>query len=385
MPYELTQLAGLAAVQAAAGTAMPFGCANFNPANTRKIKRAKARIRAGVSNGYCAFIGDSTTRGAGSATPLDPFKAFPARFAERMTAEGVPARNHSIFGNGATAVALPTVDSRNNWASGWNPDGNQSVGSRMFVSPSPNTSTWSFQPTETVDTFEVYYITQPGQGTFTLNVNGGATLATVDSSQANSIGRQVVTTTLGTNTLNIARTTGGTVRIVGLVAYNSAFKQLNVMNWGWSGSTTGSWDDAASVWLPAAVTAQWNGTALPSMDFYVICLSVNDANAGTALATYRSELATLVDAGLTAGADVILMSGPPADPASFASLATQRAYVSEMFSLALEKNLPFIDLHAIIESYAVGNALGYYYDTLHPNDLFNHVWGGVLADVMRGV
>lgn len=77
--------------------------------------------------------------------------------------------------------------------------------------------------------------------------------------------------------------------IAGGVAWRSDVKRARVINAGWGGARIADWITTDQPYraygsIPAAAP-----------DLSVVCLTINDWNAGTAVATYKAGLGTLVD------------------------------------------------------------------------------------------
>jgi lysophospholipase L1-like esterase len=222
----------------------------------------------------------------------------------------------------------------------------------------------SFNPGVPWDTAEVWYADLNGCGTFTINVDGGAVLATISPNGAGAIKKAQITRALGNGVLNVARTgAGGQLYIAGMVTYDSTSPKVDVFNLGWSGSIVSDWTTTSTSYVSLATPPSENlKTVAP--DLTVICLTINDSGFGTDVNLYKANLQTLVSAALTTG-DVVMMSGVPSE-ASTASVSTQEKYINAALEVALNNNLPFINLTQRWGSYAISNALGLYTDLQHP-------------------
>ena len=136
-------------------------------------------------------------------------------------------------------------------------------------------------------------------------------------------------------------------------------KRARVINAGWGGARIADWITTDQPYraygsIPAAAP-----------DLSVVCLTINDWNAGTAVATYKAGLGTLVDRCLTTG-DVLLMTGCPSDPAQGkASYAAQAALRDAVFEVAATRGLAApIDGTAL---FGGSFAAGLMFDSVHPN------------------
>ena len=100
-------------------------------------------------------------------------------------------------------------------------------------------------------------------------------------------------------------------------------------------------------------------------DLTVVCLTINDWNAGTAVATYKAGLVTLVDRCLTTG-DVLLMTGCPSDPAQGkASYAAQAALRDAGFEVAATRGLAAPIDGTVLFGGSFGGGL--MFDSVHPD------------------
>jgi lysophospholipase L1-like esterase len=227
------------------------------------------------------------------------------------------------------------------------------------------TTPLTFTPTNQVDTFEIYYATTGvGSTSMTAQIDAltGASQATLDLSPAASLQKATVTATLGTHTLNLARVSG-TVFLIGIIAYNSAQKETTVINAGFSGSKIGDWVLNNGVFDPLDV--------IPFLapDLVLLMLTSNDWVAGTNTTTYTANMQTMITACKSAGADVILFSGPASSTGS-AAQATQDVYTAIVQGLATTNNLRFLSMTTQLYDWTTNNAAGREFDALHPNGTY---------------
>lgn len=317
-------------------------------------RKAVAKVRRGTANARLLCVGDSTTAGyLGSVSTSNGLGAYPVQLASQLTARGLTANSHNFIGN-------------KNWPSG----GLGGNDSRLTTSGSISQTiksaggylmNWTaaggltFTPTASVDTFDVWYV-QNAAGSFTINLDGGAN-TTVNTAGTTNLLKATITGSLGAHTLNLAWVSG-TIFILGVEAYNSAAKEVSVLN-------SGAYGWIASDWNPGSVTSKWqsaNAISAISPDLTIICLTINDANTPTSESTYKTNLQIIIDAAKVTG-DVILMTGVPT------SRAAQPNIERYMRELAVLNDVPLIDLSARWSNYTTSNALGFYADTTHPNAL----------------
>src|SRR4051794_38579227 len=126
-----------------------------------------------------------------------------------------------------------------------------------FFRNTGGTGAWSFTPSETFDTIDLYLLNATGNGQVTVDI-GGAVLATIDTGVTSGGATAVVKTTAGTGaaaalgTVNVRRNgTGGLARLFGVVTRNSAIGKVHVVNLGAVGWASVDWAPAnPGVWAP---------------------------------------------------------------------------------------------------------------------------------------
>jgi len=91
---------------------------------------------------------------------------------------------------------------------------------------------------------------------------------------------------------------------------------------------------------------------------------VNDWNNHVPLPTVTANMTTVIDALKAVNCDVILMSGVPSKATYFPSYDAQKAYVTNMKTLAYAADVPFIDIWTLFGGSWNASAM---FDPLHPN------------------
>jgi hypothetical protein len=185
------------------------GVFNLKPSNTIKIRKIKARTRNGLGRSRLGFIGDRTSRGekcgTGEGYTNQRYYRHSSVFAREIARLGFPTNTQSIFGLSNQTVANTLLeDPRLALGAGWdiNSTGLFSFGGKMFTAPASTSSALTFTPEGNVNTFDVYYVRASGKGAFTIDVDGGAVLATPNANGSSALIKQTVTTTLGAHALN---------------------------------------------------------------------------------------------------------------------------------------------------------------------------------------
>jgi lysophospholipase L1-like esterase len=358
----------MSGVEIAAATAAPggvLGRARFSVPDLPVWSAAVRTMQAGGREARLLCIGDSVTQGYGAVsggwTPNGRASAWPERLAVMMSARGLPASAASVAGAGAADGAsggYSAYDPRVTLGAGWGVNALTGMGGKLFSGAASSTGVWSFQPDRPVDRFDLWAVTNTALGVLTVETDG-AVRATVNTTKAASMEVMNVAFPETAGPVSVRWASGGAVFIAGGVALRSDVKRARVINAGWGGARIADWITTDQPYraygsIPAAAP-----------DLSVVCLTINDWNAGTAVATYKAGLGTLVDRCLTTG-DVLLMTGCPSDPAQGkASYATQAALRDAVFEVASTRGLAApIDGTAL---FGGGFAGGLMFDSVHPN------------------
>jgi lysophospholipase L1-like esterase len=343
------------------------GFYNFTGSNLANWQAALTAQRRGLSNAIIGCLGDSTVAGQGASSNELSSNAKSLSWPTQL-AKLIPNGSwSSVWGDNnisACAGDPHSFDARLS-RSGWTIDYIKASGTLCggFFRGHPTTSSHSFTPTNQIDTIEVWYAQSPESGYFTIDVDGGSPLATVDCVGANAFLTKTVTCELGFHTINLQRTStnGNDIYLAGLRTYNSAIKELSVYNLG--GCRWGSADfvvDSYPWSTLAAIKA-----ILPNLVIFEAGI-INDWDDHIPLSTVTSNMIAVINALKSVNCDVILMSGVPSKAGVYASYEAQATYVANMKSLAYAANVPFIDVWGLFGSTWNASAM---YDSLHPNQI----------------
>lgn len=343
-----------------------------------KTRAAFGKVRAGTGSGRILCIGDSTTMGYGNNGGTGDMKtlSWPTQLSNLLNNKGINAHANSFMGNGGSHGSPSTTlqwDPRLTAGSSWGV-GVGSVGGASFTATT-NTNALSFLPTVNVDTFVVYYISNGGLGTLSLDINGG-TPVTQSTNAGASIRTKSITGTLGSNKLNIKWSSGSNVYVVGVEAYDSSKNWISVVNAGWDGSNSSDWTNTVHTYDSAS------GITLLAPDLTIFCLGINDWNTGVTPAAYLANMQIPITKALSVG-DVVLMTPNPTNSATVAT-ATQQGLLSQMAALAATNNIPLIDTYGRWVSYTAANAAGLSFDNYHPKeagyaDISNNIFNNLMA------
>lgn len=342
-------------------TPMP-GVINLRPDNMKKWRKALAIVRAGEGNAIIACPGDSTTagQGAGTAGGLNGAreKAWPAVLARLLNSYHVPTQTGNAWGAASLdATSYPLYDPRVTIGAGWVSTGTSPSSGGNIWGNSTTTNAYSLTPPDAFDTIDVWTLRFPGHGTWTVDVDGGAALATVNANGAGLVVKTTVTVTKGTHTVNFKRSSGGAVWLIGIRTYDSTTSKVEVFNLGLPGTQASNLGSAASLWAPSSQLANI------APDLTIINVGINDWHNNVSPSSFRTSYQTIIDKARLSG-DAILFNPIPSDLAR--NTAVQQAAITDVIkSLSLDNDIPLIDIPVRWTDYATSNGLGFYADTVH--------------------
>jgi lysophospholipase L1-like esterase len=341
----------------------------------------RSAVKAGTGSGKVVLIGDRTTAGYGAAGTAGSYTntqqvAPPAQLRRLLNAHGIPADAANLMSdsnvNTQNGVAINTYDPRVAPASWTLPANNGLCGGSLNTS---GATVFAFTPVTAFDTIDVFYGTTGGGGTFTVDVDGGASLGTINCNAAGDLKVQTLTCALGTHTINVTRASG-TAYLFGICCRNSTVSRVYVQQCAHAGGGASTFATSFSPFGYSNIVADLDA------DLTIINLGINDWIAGTSQSTFSTNLQTIITNAKTTG-DVILCTPFPSSTAT--SMATQSGLVDVINSLAASNSVPLIDNFAIEGSYAAGNAAAHYSDANHPNGLGYSLYANRIADVLAYV
>lgn len=338
---------------------------------------ALAGVRAGTGRAQIWFLTDSTGAGIGAGTgssgaaTTDAYpKAFPAQLANLLTAAGVPATDNSLWsdqnvGPQGGNVAYTAYDTRltlgANWAFFTNSD--PTLGGDMLHYTPGAVNSAIFTPRGPFDTLVITYLNQTGtgKGSFHANIDGGSSAGDIDTSVSDSVQSVSYTIPLGVHAINLVPNNDGDFFILGIQTYNSTIPGVDIMRASHGGGVAATFTPNSDPWDPQQVLAN-----AISPNLCVVDVTVNDSNAGTAIAGYIASMRTIITGCQNRGADVILMVGPPSNTAQ-ATNGMLDVYIAALRQLAQQYNLPpVVDMKRRWGGYANIHSMMPYFDNLHP-------------------
>ncbi len=350
-----------------------------------KWDAAKTTVSGGTGNAKLVFYGESTTAGAYASGPSTIWNnalalSYPADLQASLPNSAFPGFTGT---NGVTdsGTAQSVYDPRFTATTGWSYLSSGITLGESFLNNDANTNPLSWEPSTAFDTIDLYYSQQSGLGTFTVDVDGGSPIATINCDNATqAYAHTTLSVPLGTHTIDIVRTSNGTsgfgVFIDSISVSNSATKQISTYVAGWSGGTAANLSDTSNAY------SSLNALKTLAPDLTVIMIGNNDWDASTSISTFSTNLQSIITAAKQSG-DVVLVSDAPS-AASAAPIAQQQEYINTMSTLAASNNINFVNLTQLWGSYTQANSNGWMANTVHPNGAgYAQIAAAVLPYLLR--
>ena len=337
----------------------------------KKARLALAKQQSGDAPFRIGFIGDSTDTGqsASGSTYAGNFAlSVCASVAKQLSARGYTVNTASRFGdNNTTRANVASYDPRMGVIpAAWAPSTQALCGGNWqnstTVEPLLFTPDGGFQ----FDKIEVTYMQNTGYDTFSIAVDGGATLLdTNGGAGALSVQKVTATCALGNHAVNIFKknATATVCSILSIRCYNSASPAIELYNLSSAGAKASYFVDTSAVYKTGSLL----GTTV-LCDLWFVCLTINDngANSGgaiTDLTTYKSQLQTIIDKCRFTG-DVVMRTG---NPILGTGSANQAAVVAAFFEVADANSIPVIDIYGRWVDQPTALADGFITESIHPN------------------
>lgn len=336
-------------------------------ADALPVFRAAGRASRAGALTRIACLGNSTTAGFGSTGAANYIgaqrKSYPAQLANTLDKSVSTAWADNWFGNRNCDLGggntLDQLDPRVTLGAGWTISSNNSLGADSLIN-STTTNPIGYTPDAVFDSVEITYFRNTALGSFTVNADGGSTIATINANGAAATLKTTVTVPRGTKTVNIVPPGASPVVICGVIAYDSRNAGMQVCNMGWAGAR-------ASNFAAADAFGVNNAIQVVAPHLTILANMINDWVNATTLASFISLTQATITACKVTG-DVILLSDVPslAGSGGAPAYSVQRQYVDAYRQLARDNNLVFLDWFT--EAGATGEAAaaaGLKYDALH--------------------
>lgn len=347
---------------------------NFKAGNTVNLRQSLVDADAGSPQHPCwIFPGDSVTRGvAHSLWSSSWVEVMSSELASRL---GIRTNTDAEFGifNGYTGAQMETFDPRLDVGAGIDALGAQSLGG-LFWRNLAGSAPLAFTPINAYDTVEVVSKMGNGFGTIGFDIAGG----TVTQRNLGAGGAAYVKNTLtGSEAVQAFNTTrvSGNVYWNGASTYKSTESQLRLLNVGCGGARS-------DVWLS---NFGLGGALLYSPKASFFCIGINNWLQAASVVTFKSDVTASVISQKAASCDPVLVV-PPATGSVEADAAAQAPYVAALYEVAVEQDLPLIDLQKKFGSFAAVDARGWMYaDKIHPNTLYDAAAGAFMAETVAAL
>lgn len=328
---------------------------------------ALAEVQAGTANARVIVIGDSLSAGYQSTSTMAGnaiADSWPAELALQF------AENPAVFtgylgDNHATdAGSSPNAyNSKVTQGTGWSVNALESIGGRQFNGGTTNGAAHSFTPGFTFTKFRVTYVRYSGSPEYTVNVDGGSSLGTLNMNDTVG-GVFFEEFTAGGTTINVVSNGTANGRILGIEAWDDANKSVHIVTAGVPGWTAGNWATATNDYSPV------NGIRAMQADLVLILIGTNDTTASDRV-SFRINLRRVIYAAKAHGSVMLIgfpymgsFSGSPSE-------ATQDLWRGDMAAVAAECGVVFIDPtdDADWSSYSAANSAGFMdADVVHLSD-----------------
>lgn len=336
---------------------------NWKASNTRKTRAALGRARSGLGLANFLCVGDSATEGKVDATTFAPrSKSWPPEMRAGLAAAGIPAAGDGVVLGGSSTAPY---DARVTFVGTWT----QSTGYAQS-SISGNTITWTFSTPNTH--FDIWSSGVSGQ--FTVKIDGGAVVATVNPTGVSTWVKTTVSTTAGMHTITITKTNATATAIKGINAYSTSGVAVhNVAASGWSAADWNTY----TLWYQhvGAVELMFPDAGI---DTLFLCLGANDialqsktpAQAATSLAQVAARFV---------GPELILLIEQHSQSIDYAVWSD---FCGRVYDLADTLDCPLIDITNRIGTFNEGATNGLYGDVSHLFASGQADWGRNVASLL---
>jgi lysophospholipase L1-like esterase len=232
--------------------------------------------------------------------------------------------------------------------------------------------TLNFYVKSDVDVIEVYYLKQPGGGSFSA-YGQNALLGTVVTDDVNRSSAKAVFHWSPSVLPKYFRVKISDPNVSGVIITGVNFKTHSegvrihkVGNGGLTARQSVAVDE--EIWIDSLEAL--------NPDIFCILLGTNDYARNVILAEFKTDIAELVRRVRLAKPAVEIMLMAPGDNGLTGRIFEIADYRDVLIELCLEEDLKFIDFKEVLGDYATANSLGLYSDEIHPNN----AGGALMAD-----
>lgn len=325
--------------------------------------RSRPPIMFGIGDsnfgGNGAGLGGGTVGKWQAAYNRGPFMQLKALYPTLM---GLRVIDTAVFGEAnCTSDSEPVseYDPRVTLSGGWGVSGTPlAIGGRWFETSS-TTGELRVAFGQRIDVVEVYFVTVSGASAdIKVQSSDGTIIGAFSCAGASGVSKATFTSAkFNDGIVRIKNNAGGSAFVAGVIAYPTNEPVLILAQGAWAGGTVGNYASTANPWEGAAFHP------IIKPDYTLVQLTINDINYNTTVATYGTNLTSLLTT-LTRSGDVVFSTGGIGNDVNYlngnADLIIQKArQVCSSFSV------PFINLHTRFDKWTSSNALGYEYDWNH--------------------
>lgn len=330
----------------------------------------RAAVAAGSRHARVLCIGDSITAGAEATGNEMGSNAISAAWPTVAAANfnAAPALASAWVGSrnvDGAAATLAQYDSRITLGTGWGvSSGLPTLGADFITRTGGGTSSLGFAPGHSFDRMTVWYRQVSGSPEYTVNINGGSSLGTLNMNETTTaIGAETFSFSAGSHTFNVVAAADNG-NILGMLAYTNADEAAHFINAGWYGGLTTEASTSTNGSHPIGAIQ------VIAPDLAIIMLGANDRAWGaTSETNYKNALRAIIDAAHITGPAVLVVP-PYSDPddAEVPTEATQDTFNGWIADIATERSCTLLDLTERTNwtSYAASVTAGYMADTYHP-------------------
>ena len=333
-------------------------------------------------------LGDSITRGFGSAESGWTQTSYPVELAQALASAGIPAQSDGFLGDGGF-YSFGT-DNRVTLVGGaqWNGGVVDAGGPALSTAAAGDGFDFTLNWPGSYDRVTLSYV-DAGGGRAGVSVDGAPVATLAFGNTGNTVAVTLNVPAGAHTTLSVRQTGAAPTYIQGAAFWSSTRRQIQVLNAGIGGWTSGAANTSVCQGGYATGSAcgfgQTAGVAALSPSLVIVNLGVNDMLQGVPTATIVANIDAIVTTLQTAGSDVMLMVPQPTGaPEYIAGIDALRVALK---ALAERRNLPLVDLWKTYRSFDALSAAGLMgSDTIHPDStLYADIADGLVRKLRTGL